>query len=347
MGRKWFTCGVTAVFTSVFMLAIAESGFSSEALKRGGDRKSALPAPGTGPSVAYLLDGRVFVQRAEGGAPRPATAGQNRRWRAGRQAFLNPVSPGGRYRIEKRTAKDDLLSGGPLRDTFKVVRLADGVDMGANIGAHTSMDGDTAVFDGWLDARHFAVWLDGFAPNGSNLTRRVMDVLNQRGGHKRPGARLVRHPEFNGWIGPGWRTAIALKGQGAEFSRGDKVHEIDPGYASDGVISGFNEPDSQPPPIPFLAVTSPVSLATFRLSAARTFPLTLDGKPFRGLSRLSPDFGANPVARRPTVTFSRDGWWALLHKEGNKAEKEPAIEYLVSLKTGVTRQLPGTEAVFL
>jgi hypothetical protein len=306
------------------LLGVAVSGPSS----RLDAQTDASPASPQASRVAFMLHGRIYTQPAPGGKPLPATAAEAKAWRSKTRAVLETVSPDGKYRVVKlpnRRARGQA--------PFQVVRLADGKALHVDLGESSSIDGSIVVFDGWLpDSEHIAVWLDGMAPNGGSTGRRIIDVTS------------AGTTEFNGWVGPGGRSAIVLRGEG--YGR-------DPGYAEECVTLNPGPPEGDgkadtSPPIPFLAVTSPVEIAEFSVSAARTTALTLDGKPLLGLQTVAPRFGEDdPVARRPSVEFSRDGWWALLHRHQDEAGKRVAIDYIVSLKTGVVRQLPGTGAAFL
>jgi hypothetical protein len=169
-GRR-LGCGTTIV------LWLAVTGVNASAVQRQ-DTVISFPTPSvrqanaTGPRVAFALGSRLYTQAAGGGAMRPATAVQARRWRSAIRVLIKAVSPDGKYRAVKLS---------PSRDV-RIIREADGADMHQDFGAHTSIDGDRVVFDGWLDSRHFAVWLDGMAPNGGAIARRVMGVVIPGGG---------------------------------------------------------------------------------------------------------------------------------------------------------------------
>jgi hypothetical protein len=294
-----------------------------------------------GPMVAYRSGGEVLVLRAGETTVRAASPTERSRFRRSFRAVLDPISPGGRYRVVQRRG-----SAAPL-----IVRHPAGTDARVDVGAHSSMDGDRVVFDGWLDPYRFAVWLDGMAPDGGTLARRIMDVRVASPAPRPetgPGGP-TRRSEFNGWLGPGGRTAIVLHGQSIKWTVDGRPVRVDPAYAGERTRFLFlaDGPPrvEEPPPIPILAVLSPVRQADFRLSAARTVPLTLAGRPFEGLQRLSPDFAADPVARRPTVEFSRDGLWALAHKP--VVAGRGWVEYLISLESGAVHRLPGSGASFL
>lgn len=288
-------------------------------------------APGaarTTPLIAFQRRGKVYTQRVSGGKFHLATPAQRSAWRAAVHTVLDPVSPDGEFRIVKREGRANWG-----RDPFYVVRQADGQAVNMDLGAHDSMDGNIVFFDGWLpDSRRFATWSQGMGPMRSTLQRKVLAI---------PPAGTI---EYNGWTGPGSRTSIVLKPL-FRWRADLPLCAVEGSFIGEETAEGRKWENS--PPIPFLAVTSPVDVGTFRLAAAQPVVLTLAGKPFRGLSLVAPAFFEDdPVARRPSVEFSADGWWALLHRR-TVAGKGTQVGYIVSLRTGVVRKLQGTQATFL